>query len=148
MKTLINAMAGIMAIGAMTALTAAPAAARDNDRRGSDYRHDTSRYGSYGESRHGRGVDSRQAVRMCVRAVENDARRHTYGRADVTDVRKVKETRRGYEVRGRIAVNARDMHRRAGWNSGQRGYDSGSFSCTVEYGRIADIDYKGIRGLG
>ena len=34
-----------------------------------------------------------------------------------------------------------------GWNDNLRGYDSGSFKCKVEYGRVVDIDYSGIRGL-
>jgi hypothetical protein len=28
-----------------------------------------------------------------------------------------------------------------------RGYDAGTFTCTVKRGQVADIDYNGIRGL-
>ena len=28
-----------------------------------------------------------------------------------------------------------------------RGYDSGSFKCKFERGRVVDLDYSGIRGL-
>ena len=35
-----------------------------------------------------------------------------------------------------------------GWNRSVRGYDSGRFTCKVDYrGRVADLDFKGIRGL-
>ena len=34
-----------------------------------------------------------------------------------------------------------------GWDRRYRGYDSGSFTCKVRYGRVVDIDYKNIRGL-
>ena len=64
-------------------------------------------------------------------------------------------------MRGRIAVNSngRDWRRSdgyygrgwggdyRGWNDNLRGYDSGSFKCRIERGRIVDLDYKGIRGL-
>lgn len=79
----------------------------------------------------------------------------------MTDIRDIRQTRYGYEVRGRIAVNGngRDWRRGdsnygrgwggdyRGWNDGLRGYDSGSFRCQIERGRIVDIDYSGIRGL-
>ena len=82
-------------------------------------------------------------------------------RADVTDVRDVRQTRWGYEVKGRIAVNSngRDWRRGdsnygrgwnndyRGWDNSLRGYDSGNFKCRVERGRVVDIDYSGIRGL-
>jgi len=34
-----------------------------------------------------------------------------------------------------------------GWNNNLRGYDSGSFTCKVRYGQVADLDFSGIRGL-
>ena len=89
----------------------------------------------------------------------------------------VRNTRWGYEVRGRIAVNGsgngdnrygndwrngdnrygngwgNDDNRYGngwgneyrGWNDDQRGYDSGSFKCRFERGRVVDIDINGIR---
>ena len=79
----------------------------------------------------------------------------------MTDIRGVDRNNRGYTVRGRIAVNSqgRDWHRGdrnygngwnndyRGWNNNLRGYDAGSFRCKVEYGRVVDIDFSGIRGL-
>ncbi|MCX7282550.1 MAG: hypothetical protein NTX28_00630, partial [Novosphingobium sp.] len=89
------------------------------------------------------------------------AGRVSWGRADVTDIRDVRDTRYGYEVRGRIAVNAQGRDWRngdprygrgwnndyRGWDSSLRGYDSGTFKCRFERGRIVDLDYSGIRGL-
>lgn len=115
----------------------------------------------YGWGR-GWGRDNpRQAVERCVREAERTASRYSYGRADVTDVRDIRETRYGFEVRGRIAVNSMgrgwrhgdDRYGRGwggdyrGWNDNLRGYDSGSFKCKVERGRLVDLDFSGIRGL-
>jgi hypothetical protein len=139
------------------------AAASDNDRdRYGDYDYGDSRRG-YG-SGYGYGVgNSRNAVEQCVNAAERSANRVSYGgRADVTDIRSVSRTRDGFNVRGRIAVNTQGRNWRAGdraygggWNgdyrgttSRLRGYDSGSFTCKVRYGRVADLDFSGIRGLG
>ncbi|MFC4296028.1 hypothetical protein ACFO0A_13285 [Novosphingobium tardum] len=105
--------------------------------------------------------DPRQAVEQCVRYAEQSAGRYSYGRADVTDIRSVDRNSRGYTVRGRIAVNSNNRDWRngdsyygrgwngdyRGWNSNLRGYDAGSFKCRVEYGRIVDLDFSGIRGL-
>jgi hypothetical protein len=79
----------------------------------------------------------------------------------VTDVRQVRETRYGLEVKGRIAVNSMGRDWRSGdgnygrgwggdyrgWNSNLRGYDSGTFKCRYDRGRVVDIDFSGIRGL-
>ena len=103
----------------------------------------------------------RSAIEQCVYAAERNASRYSYGRADVTDIRQVKDTRYGFEVKGRIAVNGkgRSWNRGdsnygqgwcgdfRGWNSSMRGYDSGSFKCKFERGRIVDLDFSGIRGL-
>lgn len=103
----------------------------------------------------------RQAVESCVRAAENQASRYSYGRADVTDIRDIDRTSRGYTVRGRIAVNSQGRGWRngdgnygrgwnndyRGWNNNLRGYDAGNFTCRVQYGRIVDLDFSGIRGL-
>ncbi len=64
-------------------------------------------------------------------------------------------------MRGRIAVNQMGRSWRSGdrtygrgwdgdyrgWNNRYRGYDSGNFTCKVRYGRVADLDFSGIRGL-
>jgi hypothetical protein len=129
-----------------------------DDRGRDDYRYDRAGYGRG----HGGGYrdNPRQAIEQCVHAAERQASSR-YGRADVTDVRQIRETRYGYEVKGRIAVNTRgrDWHRGdgnygngwggdyRGWNNSHRGYDAGSFECKVERGRVVDLDIDGIRGL-
>ena len=151
-------IAGALVIGGIAAIAAA-ASKNDRDRYGyrnnTNYRYDRAGYGRTGAQ------SPRRAVAQCVQAAENNASRYSYGRADVTDIRRVKETRRGYKVTGRIAVNTRgrnwnkgDRLRGAGWNrdyrgykKGLRGYDSGSFTCDIQYGRVVDLDFKGIRGL-
>lgn len=161
-----DVIAGALIIGGIAAV--ASAASNNNDRYDRDYRYDRAGYGGYGYNQgYGYRNDNawrgnpRQAVEQCVRAAERNAARYSYGRADVTDVRDIRETRYGYEVRGRIAVNTngRDWRRGdgyygrgwngdyRGWNDNLRGYDSGSFKCRVERGRIVDLDYSGIRGL-
>ena len=151
-------IAGALIIGGI----AAAVSAGSNGRYDRDYRYDRSGYpnGSYGnDGRYGNyyGGNPRQAVEQCVYAAERQAGR----RADVTDIRDVRQTRYGYEVRGRIAVNGSNRGWRngdsnygqgwnndyRGWNSNLRGYDSGSFKCRYERGRVYDIDYSGIRGL-
>ena len=124
-----------------------------NDRDGYNDRYDRSGYRNNG--------NPRQAVEQCVATAESQASRYSYGRADVTDIRSVDRNSRGYTVRGRIAVNdqGRDWRRGdsnygngwnndyRGWNNNLRGYDAGSFKCRVEYGRVVDIDFDGVRGL-
>ncbi|PLK25490.1 hypothetical protein [Novosphingobium sp. TH158] len=151
-------IAGALVIGGIAAMASA-ASNRDYnyDRAGYDPRWNRNRGYGYGNN-YG---NPRQAVQMCVQAAERAASRYSYGRADVTDVRDIDRNARGYTVRGRIAVNAmgRGWNRGdpyygrgwdndyRGWNSNLRGYDSGSFKCRVEYGRVVDIDFSGIRGL-
>jgi hypothetical protein len=158
-----DVIAGALIIGGIAAV--ASAASNNNDRYDRDYRYDRAGYGydrgyGYRNDNAWRG-SPRRAVEQCVYAAERNAARYSYGRADVTDVRDIRETRYGYEVRGRIAVNSngRDWRRGdgyygrgwggdyRGWNDNLRGYDSGSFKCRIERGRIVDLDYQGIRGL-
>jgi hypothetical protein len=156
-------IAGALVIGGIAAVASA---ASKNDR---DYRYDRAGYGYDRDyNRGGWGYENdrwrgspRRAVEQCVWAAERDASRYSYGRADVTDIRQVRDTRYGFEVRGRIAVNTqgRDWRRGdeyygrgwggdyRGWSHNLRGYDSGSFKCRVERGRVVDVDYSGIRGL-
>ncbi|MEZ5744473.1 MAG: hypothetical protein R3D89_12325 [Sphingomonadaceae bacterium] len=173
MKNLSKALVGTVAAGAMAVSTATPAMARDRDggidageviagaliiggiaavaaaasdkkrdrygygyrgKRDRDYRYDRAGYGY----RHG---NARDGVSQCVHAAERDARRYTGGRADVTQVTSIRDKRNGYDVKGRIAVD----NYRGNWRRG--GYDTGRFTCKVRYGRIADLDYSGIRGL-
>lgn len=149
-------IAGVLIIGGIAAIAAS---ASDKDRHDDAYRHGRhdrdDRYGSYGSG------SSRSAVDQCIRIAERDASRHSYGRANVTDIRDVERIRGGYKVKGRIAVNSMGRSWRhgdsrygrgwdndyRGWNDRYRGYDSGKFTCEVRYGRVTDIDYKDIRGL-
>jgi len=108
------------------------------------------------DNRYAQAGDPRQAVEQCVYAAENGANRYSYGgRSQVTDIRQIDRKRDGYTVRGRIAVNTRNGNWQRGWNNdyrgynnAYRGYDSGSFTCKVRYGRVVDLDYNGVRGLG
>lgn len=186
MNSLTRALAGSVAAGAMAFTAVAPAQANDGGigageiiagavvlggiaavaasaGRDRDYGYDRSGYDGWrGDRRHGWGRDNpRRAVERCVRTAEREAGRYSYGRADVTDIRDIRETRYGYEVRGRIAVNSMGRNWRhgdgyygrgwggdyRGWDSSHRGYDSGSFKCKVEGGRVVDLDFNGIRGL-
>lgn len=163
-------IAGALIIGGIAAVAAA---ASDNDRDDRGYRYDRAGYGgdrryddrdwrrdgyAYG-ARDGirpGGLTWRSAVAKCVSAAE--ARASRFGNADVTDIRDVRQTRWGYEVKGRIAVNGgrhgwRGDDRRygqgwdgdyRGWNSGLSGYDSGRFECTVAHGRVVDVDFRGL----
>lgn len=178
MKTFSKALVGTVAAGAMAISSATPAAAqnrhhRDNDGIGAgevvagaliiggiaalaassdNGRHD----------RNWRGGSPRRAVEQCVNAAERQASRQSWrGRADVTDIRDIRRTRYGYEVRGRIAVNTKgrdwrrgDVNYGRGWNNDYRGfnnnlrgYDSGTFTCQVDGNRVIDVDFNGIRGL-
>ncbi len=151
-------IAGALVLGGIAAATANAGHYGDYDFNRAGYRGWEGRYGD------GRGwnLNPRQAVEMCVSRAENAASRRSFGgRADVTDIRDVRNTGWGYEVRGRIAVNSMGRGWRngdnrygygwnndyRGWHNGLRGYDSGWFTCKVERGRVVDMDFNGIRGL-
>ncbi len=133
---------------------------RDNDDRYGDNRYGGNAYGNNYGNRDGYRGNPRQAIEQCVRTAEQVAARR-YGRADVTDIREVKDSRYGWQIKGRIAVDTqRGGWQRGrgnygngwggdyrGWNNSMRGYDSGSFKCKVERGRVVDLDIDGIRGL-
>lgn len=187
MKTLTKALVGTVAAGAMAVSASSPALARDRDGGidtgdivagaliiggiaavaaaasnnnrdrygyGRDYRYDRAGYrGRYRQN-------PRQAVAQCVSVAERNASRYSHGRADVTDIRSVKNKRNGYDIKGRIAVKTRGGHYRSnsrygrgwdgdyrGYNNRHRGYDSGNFTCKIRHGRVVDIKYSGIRRL-
>ncbi|MFC0587908.1 hypothetical protein ACFFF7_00615 [Novosphingobium aquiterrae] len=159
-----DVIAGALIIGGIAAVASAASNNRGYDR--GDYRYDRAGYGwnnGYDDYNRGSyyGGNPRQAVEQCVYAAERNAGRYSYGRADVTDIRQVRNTRYGFEVKGRIAVNQQNRGWRSGdgyygrgwggdyrgWNSNLRGYDSGSFECKFERGRVVDLDFDGIRGL-
>jgi hypothetical protein len=138
MITKTKALVGALVTGAMAVSAATPALAGD--------------FGYGGRHGWNGGGNPHRAVEMCSRVAERQVSRNAYGRARVTDIRDVRDTRWGYEVRGRLAVNSRD-HRwndrgyGGGWRDGYRNRDTGSFTCRVERGRVAYLDIDGIRGL-
>ena len=185
MKTISKALVGTLAAGAMAMTSAAPAFARDRDRDGIDAgdiiagaliiggiaavassvggRDRYDRYDRYENRRYNRGDrwrsrgNPRMAVQRCVNAAERDARRYGYRFADVTQIRDVKDTRRGWRVKGNLVVDGQrggrynrgdrygryDRYDRRGYNRG----DSGRFTCYIERGRVTGVNYRGIRGL-
>ena len=97
----------------------------------------------------------RRAVNRCIRAARQDARRSGYRNAQVIDINRVRDTRRGWNISGRLEVNGQRGYRdqRRGYND-RRGYynnnrrsDRGRFSCQIRNGRVIDMDYRGIRGM-
>lgn len=157
-------IAGALVVGgiaaAVSANTNAYGGPYDYNRAG--YGYDRGAYGGWDRGNYyNRAGNPRLAVEQCIAAAERTAGRYSYGRANVTDIRDVDFNGRGYTVKGRIAVNAMGRDWRGGdprygrgwgndyrgWNDGLRGYDSGSFKCKVEYGRVVDMDFSGIRGL-
>lgn len=150
-------IAGAVILGGIAAVIAS--SGNDHDRGyNNDYRRD-GRYdnGRYDDGRYGnnngnygydynRYGDSRQAVNQCINQVERWAGR--YSRSEVTKINDIDRTSKGYKIKGNIVVQdgwrgngGRDRDYRNGYN---RGYDQGSFTCKVEYGRVVDVDYKGL----
>lgn len=148
-------IAGAVILGGIAAV--ASAASKDRG----DYRYRTQGGGYYNDgyynnNRYGYRGNPRSAVEQCVNVARNEARRSGYRYAQVTDIRDVDDTRYGWRVKGRIMVDG--SYRGGRYNN--RGYydsynrynrwndrDSGSFTCTIDRGRVRDIDFSGIRGL-
>ena len=137
-------IAGALVIGGIAAVASSIGKDRGyNGTYGGPYYGDyNGRYGNYGYN-YNRYGNSRQAVEQCVAA----AQRGAYG-ARVTDIRSIDRKRDGYRIKGTVVVNERG----GGWGrdynyrySG-RNYDQGKFSCDVQYGRVVDLDYSGLRG--
>ena len=160
-----DVLAGGLILGGI-AVVASAASHHDRDYRPGDYRYDDYRYSGYDQRYDGRNgynaMNPRDAVQQCVYAAQASANRVSYGgRAQVIDIRSVDRKSDGYKVKGRIAVNTMGRDWRAGdrtygngwgndyrgWNDRDRGYDSGTFTCQVRYGRVVDLDFDGIRGL-
>jgi hypothetical protein len=136
-----DVIAGALIIGGIAAVAGAA-------NRGRGY-YDNDRYYDRGYN-----DDPRAAVEQCVYAAERNASRYSYRGAQVTDIRQVEQRRDGYIVRGRIAVDQQNRNWRRGWGNDYRGwdnrysgYDAGRFTCRVQYGRVVDLDYSGIRGI-
>lgn len=177
-------IAGALIIGGIAVVASAASNNNDRDYRdGRDYRNNNDGYrydrAGYGGNYDNNGYDNnngygnngydrdarwrsnpRQAVEQCIYAAERYARSRGL-RADVTDIREVKDTRYGFQVKGRIAVQSNNHGWQRGdsnygqgwggdyrgWNSDNRGYDSGSFKCKFERGQITDLDIDGVRGF-
>lgn len=139
-------IAGAVVLGGIAAVVAAT---RNNDR---GYRD------GYGRGGYDRGFDrgfdgpdnARLAIDRCVRTAERIAQRQTGARADVYEIRDVDRERRGFEVKGRIAVqDFRGRGYRGDYRRGFRnsGWDEGRFTCDFRNGRVTDVRFGGIRGL-
>ncbi|MBL4792367.1 hypothetical protein AAG607_13535 [Citromicrobium bathyomarinum] len=137
-------IAGALIIGGIAAIASASNKDRDRYR---DHRYRDNYYRSNG--------NPRRAINKCVRVAENQARRAGYRFANVVDINRVRDTRRGWNITGRIEVDGARGYRdqRRGYNDryDRRGYnrrgDTGRFSCQIRRGRVVDVDYRGIRGL-
>ncbi len=128
-------IAGAVVIGGIAALAGAFDGDRDRYR---DRRYDD-RNRDYRRSNFGR-QGPRAAVDRCVRAAETQARRFGGWRyADVTEVRDIDRTRRGFRVQGRIQVEGNRNFR--------DNFDRGRFTCHFDGGGRPLIDFDGVRGL-
>ena len=157
-----DVIAGAIVIGGLAAILSS---ANRNGRSDRYDRYDRNanydrNYDGYDWDRHG---GSREAIQRCVNAVERRG-----GRRDDVDVRRVTgidRIRGGYRISGNVAVNngggypgdwrendrrgygGRDRYDDRHDDRGRydRGYDDrGRFSCTVRYGRVDDVDLRGI----
>lgn len=142
-------IAGALIIGGIAAVAGSIGKDRYRDRTyGGPYYGDDryrDRYG-YDYNRYG---NSRQAVNQCVNAAQQTARRYARGHARVTDIRDIDRRRDGYRVKGTIVVNERNnrWNRDYNYRYGGRDYDTGRFTCDVQYGRVVNLKFSGIRGL-
>ena len=136
-------IAGALVIGGIAAVAGAIGNNRGYDRTyGGPYYGDNDRYNDRYGYNYNRYGNSRQAVQQCV----NAAQRSAYG-ARVTDIRSIDRKRDGYRIKGTVVVNERG----GGWGRDYnyryngRNYDQGKFSCDVQYGRVVDVDFSGLR---
>lgn len=144
-------IAGAVILGGIAAI--ASSSNRDRDYyRGDRYYRDGRYYqdgNDYRRTAYRNRGNPRGAVERCVSAARDDAMRYGYGYARVTDIRDVRDTRYGWRVKGRIAVEGQrgygryDRYDRRGY----RDADRGNFTCHVERGRVRDVNFSGIRGL-
>lgn len=136
---------------------------RRAERRYDDRRGRGDRYNGRGDDRNrygGRHV-RRAAAAQCRRAVNRDLRRYGPRGARIADIRDIDSWRNGFRVSGSIVAPRYQAHGYRGRDSGYgRGYGDreragygrsayqyGSFSCRYRDGRVARVNYRGIRGL-
>lgn len=142
-------IAGAVVLGGIAAILSSGSNKRDRYR-DRDYRDRNYRDRDYrGYNGYDNRNSSRNAVEACVRAAERQAQRYTGGRAEVYEIRDIDRERRGFEVKGRIAVQDNYYRGRGNYRRGynNRDWDEGRFTCDFRRGRVVDIDYSGIRGL-
>ena len=137
-------IAGAVVLGGLAAVLSAGNNDRCND--GGNYDYNRAR-----NSNAYRSGNSRDAINQCVNNVERRA--NGYSRSEVTQIRDIQRTRYGYRVNGNVVVQdagrgynayGNDRYNRSDSNAYGRGYNKGRFSCTVEQGRVVDIDYRGL----
>lgn len=145
-------IAGAIVIGGLAAILSSGNNGR-YDRGDRDYNRYDRNYDGYDWNRYG---GSREAIERCVRAVERRG-----GRRDDIDVQRitgVDRIRAGYRITGNVAVDYNDRGRGGRYDRYDRNdrydrydrydrgrYDDrGRFSCTVRYGRVDDVDLRGI----
>lgn len=153
-----DVIAGAVIIGGIAAI--AGAIGDDDDRYNDGYVYNNGYYNNgryYNGNRWGYRGNPRQAINQCVNVARNEARRYGYRQAQVTEIRNVNDTRYGWRVKGRIVVDNRyggGRYNRYGYYDRNNRYnrwndrDQGRFTCDVQRGRVYDIDFDNIRGLG
>lgn len=140
-------LAGALILGGIVAVASSSKNKNRYNYRDRDYRNYGDRYNNRRNSNYNRRGNEQSAIDKCIRAAERNLSRATYGnRAEVTQIRDVDRKRRGFEVKGRIAVEESRRGNRYG-NYRNNGWDDGKFTCRVRQGRVVDIDYRGIRGV-
>lgn len=141
-----DVIAGAVIIGGIAALAGAFDGDDDRydrryrDRHYKDRRYNDRRYKNrrYNNRSHARG---QRVVERCIRSAERQARRFGgYRYANVTQVRDVDRTRRGFKVKGRIEVEGSRGYR-------GRNFDRGRFTCYADRAGRPQVDFRGIRGL-
>lgn len=142
-------IAGAVVLGGIAAVAASIGGNNRNDSR---YYRD-GRYDYY-------NGNPRAAVEQCVNAARRDARSRGYRFAEVTQVRDVNDTNYGWKIKGNLQVDGnrgyydRGYSNRYGRNNGyynnaryNSAHDSGRFTCWIDRGRVAKMDYSGIRNM-
>lgn len=146
-------IAGAVVLGGLAAILSSGG---DNDRYDDRYdrRYNDRNYGYNNGYNYNRYGNSRQAINQCVNAVRQRAGYN--GGARVDQITKVDRNSKGYKIEGRVSVNDRYNDRYYGrYNErydrrdrDRYGYsnrrDTGSFSCTVKYGRIDKLKVRGV----
>ena len=139
-------IAGAVVLGGLAAILSSGKKDRYNHSYDRGYRGDRYGYNNYG---HNQRIRPRKAVNKCVRQAERRASQ--WGRADVTDIRKVERTRYGYKIKGRIAVRNNYRNRgyderyyRNGYDRDHRNYNTGKFTCYVDGRRVSDVRFRGL----